>query len=95
MHSYQANKLKHLKGNTTMNIEQSYASDITVTDKYIIKHDGFNIDYVKCRITGKFVKHMLAKNELMFSSIERYKTMLVLLLCVSANIIGFSLLMFK
>lgn len=84
-----------------MNIEQgstlehAYASNITVTDKYIIKHNGFNIDYAKCRITGKFVKHILAKNELLFTSLERYKTMLVLLLCVSANIIGFSLLAFN
>lgn len=81
--------------NKNTSIERSYASDITVTDKYIIKHDGFNIDYAKCRMTGKFVKHILAKNELMFTSLERYKTMLVLLLCVSANILGFSFLAFN
>lgn len=65
---------------------------ITVTNTLKIHHKGNKVLLAQCLIVGKFVPHLVAKTELMLLQIERYKTMLVLFLCVLANVVGLTYL---
>lgn len=60
---------------------------ITITKNYRVKHDVNGvIEYAQCRVTGRFVKHVMAYAELKCSSV--LTTILALSMCGCAWLFG-------
>lgn len=60
---------------------------ITITKNYRVKHDEQGvIEYAQCRVTGRFVKHVVAYTELKCSSV--LTTAIALAICVGAWVVS-------
>lgn len=65
---------------------------ITIINDVKIYHKGRKVFLAQCLKSGKFVKHIIAKNLLAKESVEILEMALALFTCISANIVGFTYL---
>lgn len=66
---------------------------ITIINDIKIYHKGRKVFLAQCLKSGKFIKHIVAKNLLAKEAVEILETALTLFVCIVANIIAVSVLL--